>query len=232
MSIDPEMLMAYADGELGPIEAKRVERAIADDPALGEQVAQHRALRAALRERFAPVAEEPVPDRLAAMLERKVVELPRPRRRTVLPGWAGWGGAVAASLALGVALGLGLGTGPGDQGYVRTQDGRLYASGPLASALDTRLAADAGSIRAPVSFRDAQGRYCRVFVSAAADGIACRGDKGWALDQTRPGSARDKADYAQAGSSDPALMAAAQDMMAGDPLDAAAEQTARAAGWR
>ena len=33
MSIDPELLMAYADGELGPIEAKRVERAIAADPA-------------------------------------------------------------------------------------------------------------------------------------------------------------------------------------------------------
>jgi hypothetical protein len=36
----------------------------------------------------------------------------------------------------------------------------------------------------------------------------------------------------QAGSTDPELMAAAQQMMAGDPLDAGAEAKARAAGWR
>jgi hypothetical protein len=38
--------------------------------------------------------------------------------------------------------------------------------------------------------------------------------------------------YAQAGSADPDLMAAAQDMMAGAPLDAAGEARARARGWR
>lgn len=228
MSVDPEMLMAYADGELGPIEAKRVERAIAGDPALAEQVAQHRALRAALGARFAPVAEEPVPDRLAAMLRSNVVELPRPRARAKVPGWARWGGAVAASLALGVVVGHSL----QDPGYVRTRDGKLYASGALAGALDQQLASDQGAVRTPVSFRDAGGSYCRVFTSRAADGIACRGADGWTLRQTRPGAQQGETDYAQAGSADPALMAAAQDMMAGDPLDAAAEAQARSAGWR
>jgi hypothetical protein len=38
--------------------------------------------------------------------------------------------------------------------------------------------------------------------------------------------------YAQAGSADPDLMAAAQDMMAGAPLDAAGEADARVHGWR
>ena len=50
--------------------------------------------------------------------------------------------------------------------------------------------------------------------------------------ETRPGSQAGKAEYAQAGSTDPALMAAAQEMMAGDPLDAPAEVRARAAGWQ
>jgi len=229
MSVDPEMLMAYADGELGPIEARRVERAIAADPALAEQVAQHRALRAALSTRFAPVAEEPVPDRLAAMLRSNVVELPRPSARAKkLPGWARWGGAVAASLALGLVVGHSL----QDPGYVRTRDGQLYASGALAGALDKQLASDQGAVLTPVSFRDAQGSYCRVFTSRAADGIACHGADGWTLRQTRPGAQQGKTDYAQAGSADPALMAAAQDMMSGDPLDAAAEAQARSAGWR
>jgi len=45
MTIEPEMLMAYADGELDPLNAKRVERAIASDPALAREVERHRALR-------------------------------------------------------------------------------------------------------------------------------------------------------------------------------------------
>jgi hypothetical protein len=230
MSIDPEILMAYADGELSPIEAKRVERAIAADPALGEEVARHRALRAKLSGHFAPVADEPVPDRLAAMLRSSsnVVELPvrKPARR--IPGWTRWGGAVAASLVLGLAIGHGL----QDPGVVQTRGDQLYAAGTLAGALDQQLASSQGAVQVPVSFRDAKGSYCRVFTSGTADGIACRDNQGWALRQTRAGSSAAKTDYAQAGSADPVLMAAAQEMMAGDPLDAGAEATARAKGWR
>lgn len=228
MSIDPEMLMAYADGELGPIEAKRVERAMAADPALAEQVAQHRALRAALNAHFAPVSQEPVPDRLAAVLKSNVVELPLPQKRAEAGGWLRWGGAIAASLVLGLAIGHGWQT----EGVVRTQGGQLYAAGTLATALDGELAANQGAVRVPVSFRDTRGDYCRVFTSNTADGIACRDAQGWALRQTRAGAAGAKTDYSQAGSADPALMAAAQEMMAGDPLDAAGEARAKAAGWR
>jgi hypothetical protein len=228
MSIDPEMLMAYADGELGPLDAKRVERAIAADPALAEQVAQHRALRAALNAHFAPVAEAPVPDRLAAMLQSNVVALPPPARRPVAGGWIRWGGAVAASLVLGLAIGHGW----QPAGMVRTQGGQLYASGTLATALDGQLAANQGAVQVPVSFRNGQGDYCRVFTSTTADGIACRDSQGWALRQTRAGAGAGTTDYRQAGSADPALMAAAQEMMVGDPLDAAAETKARAGGWR
>lgn len=230
MSIDPEMLMAYADGELSPLEAKRVERAIATDPALAEEVARHRALRARLSGHFAPVTEEPVPDRLAALLRSNsnVVALPvrKPARR--IPGWTRWGGAVAASLVLGLFIGQGL----QPQGVVRTKGGQLYAAGTLAGALDTQLASNRGAVGVPISFRDAKGSYCRVFTSSATDGIACRDSQGWALRQTKAGSSAAKTDYAQAGSADPALMAAAQEMMAGDPLDAAAEAKAKASGWK
>ncbi len=225
MTIDPEMLMAYADGELGPIEAKRVERAITEDPELAKQVAQHRHLRAAMNAHFAPIAEEPVPDRLAAMLQSQVVPLPQ---RVTTRVWPRWAGAIAASLVLGLAIGHGW-QGGGD---FRSQDGRLYAAGRLASALDRQLAANDGAVRTPVSFREAGGRYCRVFTSASADGIACRDRQGWELEQTRAGRAAVKSAYAQAGSAAPELMTAAQEMMAGEPLDAAAERSAQAAGWR
>lgn len=228
MSIDPEMLMAYADGELGPLEARRVERAIAEDPALGVEVARHRALRARLSGHFAPVAEEPVPDRLAAMLRTNVVELPAGMSAARMPGWMRWGGAVAASLALGFAIGHGL----QDRGVVQTRGGQLYAAGTLAIALDGQLAADRGAVQVPVTFRDAGGSYCRVFISPAAEGIACHDRQGWGLRQTRAGGAVAKTDYVQAGSTGAAVMAAAQEMMAGAPLDATAEVQARASGWK
>jgi hypothetical protein len=228
MSIEPETLMAYADGELGPIEAKRVERAMADDPALAEQVAQHRAFRTRLNAHFAPVTEEPVPDRLAAMLKSNVVELPQRPARPALPGWTRWSGAIAASLVLGLVVGHGW----PDGATVRNRDGQLYAAGTLATALDGQLASNQGVVQVPVTFRDAKGGYCRIFTSAGIDGIACHDAQGWALRQTRAGSVAAKREYVQAGSADAALMAAAQEMMAGDPLDAAAEAKARAADWR
>jgi hypothetical protein len=87
-------------------------------------------------------------------------------------------------------------------------------------------------VKVAVSFRDKQGAYCRVFSSSATDGIACRDASGWALRRTQQGSTTQRGYYAQAGSPDPDLMAAAQDMMAGEPLDAKAEAAARGAGWR
>ncbi|WP_294052572.1 anti-sigma factor [Sphingomonas sp.] len=228
MSIDPEMLMAYADGELGPLEARRVERAIAEDPALGEEVARHRALRARLSGHFAPVTEEPVPDRLAAMLRSNLVELPVRKPVARIAAWMRLGGAAAASLVLGLAIGHGL----RDRGVVQTRSDQLYAAGTLASALDGKLAADQGATQVPVTFRDAGGSYCRVFISRAVEGIACHDRQGWALRQTRAGGAMAKTDYVQAGSTGAAVMAAAQEMMAGAPLDATMEARARASGWR
>ncbi len=226
----PEQLMAYADGELGPIEAKRVERAIAADPALAAEVERHRALRARIAGSFAPVADEAVPDRLAALLQGNVVALPAPAPRARTWTWWREAAALAACLVLGLLIGIGVPRG----GPVTARGDGLYAAGPLAAALDRQASGGKdGDVRIAVSFRARDGAYCRVFDSAAADGIACRDAQGWALRRTQRGSAAASGPaYAQAGSADPELMATAQDMMAGDPLDAAAEQAARDKGWR
>ena len=227
MTIDAETLMAYADGELDPLTAKRVERAIAADPTLADEVAQHRALRERLSAGFAPVAEAPVPDRLTSLLSRTVVPMPTPVPAKPRSRWQA-ASALAACLLVGVFVGHQW----QDVGPVAARDGRLYAAGDLSRALDTQLAAIDGAVRVPVSFRERSGAYCRVFTSTTTDGIACRDGSGWALRQTRTGSGEAGTDYRQAGSGEAALMAEAQAMMAGDPLDAAAERTARERGWR
>lgn len=226
MTIDPETLMAYADGECDPLTTARVERAIAADPELAAQVAAHRTLGARLTSAFAPVAEEPVPARLAAPLATNVVAFPRraPRRFR-----AGWAGAIAASLVVGLMLGRG--TAP--VGPIAAGPGGLVARATLASALDSQLGSQGvqNGVRMVASFKARDGAYCRVFDGRATSGIACRDDGGWSLRQTVSGHAETGA-YRQAGSADVALLAQAQDMMAGAPLDQAGEAAAAAKGWR
>ena len=226
---DDELLMAYADGELDPLNAKRVEKAIAADPALGKIVEGHRALRSKLGDAFAPVLNQPVPDHLAAMLQSNAVAFtpkpaPAPQPRRWLSGLA-----IAASLVAGIAVGTQWAGRPGP--IAAGKDG-LIASGPLAHALDTQLASAAGDTRMLASFRDSNGGYCRVFAGQSFDGIACKGASGWQLRQMQSTGAASGADYRQAGSGNAAIMAAAQNMMAGDPLDETAEKQAVSKGWR
>ena len=214
---DDDMLMAYADGELDPLTAKRMERAIAADPALAETVAAHRALRLRLGAAFAPVLEAAVPDHLAAMLETNVVAItpramPVPQPRHWLSGLA-----VAASLVVGVALGT---QWQGPTGPVSASGSSLMASGNLARALDTQLASTSGDTRILVSFRVAGGGYCRVFAAPALDGIACRSGATWELRQTQASGARRDAAYRQAASDDRTFGAPRDTVPTGDAHEA------------
>ncbi|GAA4767602.1 anti-sigma factor [Stakelama sediminis] len=236
MSIPPETLMAYADGELDPIAAKRVEKAMAADPDLARQVAEHRALAEQLRGTFASVAEAPVPESLRAPLEAsaKVASLdearaPRSGRST---HWFRNAGALAAMLVVGVMVGQLV---PHDGGPVAEKRGALVASGTLAHALNTQLAAtqpEDAPVRMLVSFRDRQGAYCRTFAGSMANGIACHQGDGWRIRQLRAGHAEAATAYRQAGSEAAAVLADAQTMMAGAPLSADQEARARADHWR
>lgn len=217
---DDELAMAYADGELDALAAKRFEARMAGEPQLGEAVAAQRALRTRLSAAFAPAADAPLPDRLAGLLEAKVATLPV-RRQWWVPG------SIAASLAVGVLAGHSWQPGPAGG------SDRILASAPLAHALDTRLASEAGGTRMVASFRDKAGAWCRVFAAADGDGVACRDGGAWVVRQLDSSAkAATQGAYRQAGSASPQVMAAAQDMMAGDPLAADAERRARDAGWR
>ncbi len=249
MTITPEMLAAYADGELGADDAAKVEAAIAVDPALAENVRAHQALREKLSAHFAPILDQPVPQHLTAMLGQEtksakdnVVDLTQIRRareeekranaprRTMSPRWA-IGGVLAASLALALIFGT-RPSAPG--GLIDMKDGALVASGALSKALDTQLASaqEGAPVRILLSFKAQNGHYCRGFEQGPTAGIACHDAGHWQIVRTQSDQ-QEKADggYRQAGSNASGIMAAAQEMADGAALDARGEQAAREAGW-
>lgn len=227
MTFDDARLMAWLDGELDAAEGAEVEAAIAADPALAARVEEQRRLRDRLRAHYGPVADEPVPERLSALLETNVVAF-SPRRPSSRPAWQ-LPAAIAASLVLGLFGGRLL---PGGDGPVALDAGRLEARGALASALDAQLASDQraeAETRIGISFARADGRWCRTFEGVALSGLACRDAGGWQLVMTDEGRGA-QGGYRQAGSG--RILGAAQEMMAGEPLDAAGERAARDSGWQ
>ncbi|KMS58515.1 anti-sigma factor family protein [Sphingobium cupriresistens] len=225
--IGEAMLIALVDGELDEVNRRRVERAVAADPALAARLAQHRSLRARLAGHYAPVAQEPVPDRLRAVLEESATVAPLVRPA---PRWRDWamGGAVAASLVLGLGLGRMSGKEPGSIG---TQDGVMVAQGALATALDTQLASAQkdDAIRIGLTFQRKGGGWCRSFDGAIA-GVACREGEGWQVQQALPGAGQSNT-YRQASSADARVMATVEALIDGAPADAAGEKAAQAKGW-
>lgn len=232
-----EMLMAYADGELEGEERALVEAAIAADPEVAGAVAQHRALRARLSGAFDDVLAEPVPARLVALLEAPVapaapvVDLASRRapRRFGPPALL----AMAASLVVGVFVGLFAPRGP--EAPFDASGGALLARGALAEALDGRLAAEGvvSGVRIGLSFRDRSGTYCRTFSvedRTALAGLACSQGAGWQVEVLAAGEAAGELRAASA--LPPAVLAAVESKMAGEPLGAAAEAAARESGWR
>lgn len=238
MTVSRAELIAFADGELAGPRARAVEAAIAADPALQRDLARHRALKAQLRAHFDPIAAEPIPASLTALLQPSageasgnVVGLAAARERKAararlprLPRWS-WvaGPALAASLAFAILVPRG---GDGDG---------VYADAQLAGVLDERLVAQQSpgdGTRVLVSFRDRSGAYCRAFSGAEGGGIACRDAAGWKLAALGEGSAGATTTFRMAGAGDAAILARAQMMAAGSALDADQEAEARARNWR
>lgn len=235
MQLDDETLIAFADGELDAPRRRAVEAALAADPLLREQLERQQRLRARIAAHYAPVADEPVPERLSALLsggaeENNVVSLADARAKRARPMWQTLT-ALAATLVLGLFAGSLV---PRGSGPVAVENGAMVARGNLAEALETQLAstqAGAGT-RIGVSFAAADGRFCRTFEAPALAGLACRGEDGWQLVTTAaPAGGAAEGGYRQASSGSRLVLEAAQEMMAGDPLDAEAERRASEAGW-
>ena len=96
-----DKLSAFLDGELPEAEARAIETALADDPALQAELEALMAVDAAIQGEFAAQLDEPVPMGLAAAI--KDAPLPEsPANLTSAPTGFGWMSAAAAALMLAV----------------------------------------------------------------------------------------------------------------------------------
>lgn len=246
MKFSDETLMAYADGELDDATRATVERAIRADPSLAAKVRQHAAMRSNVFAAFGPIADEPVPPRLAAATRSgKVIQLNSARAARAEAtqekrrwSWAEWGGIAAALIVGVVAGGAGVSGLQDDARLAATAGagGALLAKGDLAAALSNQLAGaapEAGAVRIGVSFEARGGGYCRTFTMGAAAGLACRNGAEWRVPLMAEATKGASGDYRQAGSEMPPVVLDAIDArMAGQTLDAKAEEAARDRGWK
>jgi hypothetical protein len=239
MSISDEILIRYADGEASADDRLLVEAALAADPAVAERLAAHQGLAARVKAAFAPAAEAPVPPALLSLLEvpapeadSKVVPLNRFRAKTpTAPQWMAWA-AMAACLVIGVMVGSQMpwGAGPG------LIDRQQNARGALMAALDGQLASQPNkgqAVRIGVSFRKAGGGVCRTYSAPGSAGLACREGGKWKVMVAVAQGPASTSEFRTAGSeTPPAVLEAMDDLIVGEPLDAAGEAAARKAGWR
>lgn len=240
---DEATLMAYADGELDETTRLSVESAARDDAGLAARIAGHIALREKLRQAYAPVIDEAIPDGLLAVLgeaesqptgvasldERRTRQVGRATKRNW--SWPEWT-AMAASLVLGVFATLFLAR----PQTIGVRDGVLVAQGELAEALSVQLAsAQSGAepVQLGLSFRNREGSYCRTFQFGTTAGLACRSATAWRVEAVSATTAIPAGETFRTAAAmlPPALLAAVEETIDGDAFDADDERAARDEGW-
>jgi hypothetical protein len=241
MRYSEDTLMAFADGELDDAMRAEIEAAMAADPEIARTIERHLALAARIRARYEGIAGEPVPDRIAALVSApesaSVADLASRRRERAGPPrhrrtghWA----ALAASVVVAVLVGTLLLREP--FAPFHTVDGRRVARGELDRALTSELAAlpAESDVDIGISFRDHEGRFCRTFYlqqESPVAGLACFDGEQWELPVLADAAPREDGLRA-AGAMPLEVLRAVDAAIEGDPLDAAAEASARDAGWR
>lgn len=153
--------------------------------------------------------------------------------------WFEWG-AMAASVAAGAVIAH-LALRSPEANLFGTAGGQIVAQADLSHALSTQLASDQ-SADAPVqiglSFKSKAGDTCRTFTVKEQNvlgGLACRQGNDWHVQVLAnvPAGTNGQGGYKPAGGSMPAaVLAAVEQQIAGDPLDAAGEAAARSRGWK
>lgn len=240
---DDAIVHAYVDGELDAATSARLEADCRNDAALAARIARQRELSARLRAEYGPVVEEPIPQRLRDALmhpnsSEAVIPIGGARKTAPRPSWSvrEWG-ALAAALVFGALLGpfvfresSGL--------PIANEGGRLVAAAYLEAALSTQIAGTATEdalARIDLSFRAANGDYCRVFtLRTEAGGLACRRDGRWAVAMLNaPAEPTSEAGgFRQASSTlSPAMLSAMTALGASDALTPDEEQQRLGSGW-
>lgn len=250
MTITHETLSAYLDGELSSADMQAVEAALETDPELAIQFADIAEANEAMTSAYRPLADEPIPDHILAMVkagtdDSNVVSLAEVKSQSSFSRWLM---PIAASLAM--VLGFAVGTNVNDDTissdalYAQltgsiTQDSPLFdilEGTPSAQSVGFQGAADV-LIEPLMTFQAANGVYCREVriesPNSAQKGVVCRDDEIWnivLLTQVR--KAVDTPDFRTAsGNSDNYIDEMIDDLIIGIPLDLDAEASAMKQGW-
>ncbi len=236
-----ETLSALLDGELPEREAGELRRAIAADPELAARYDSLRQANEALRAAYVPIAEEPLPEAVLALLDQAPTE-----RDNVVPlirGRSVWRPVLAAAAALVLGLFAGLQLAERGAPYPGIGPGVVASDDPLHRVLEHersgRTAGIAGTGAVPqLTFLSRDGGYCREVLAphpaGAVRALACRNDGQWAVLFSALEAAGDGGGerYSAAGTDTAAAFDTAVDgLIDGVPLDAAAERRVIAGGW-
>ncbi|CAN7382140.1 hypothetical protein LJR225_002381 [Phenylobacterium sp. LjRoot225] len=195
MRLTDDILSAYIDGELPVEAATRVALALTRDPDAVRRLDELRQGDAALWEAFE--CSRPGEADLTASVTAWM------RRAETSRALAGR----VALLAVAAALGFGVGVIATPRDIRLSPAHGLLADGGLERALDAQLSNAPGRVRIALTFRAADGRFCREFhAGLALEGLACRHGDSWRLAVLSSPSAGNGGDRARSGGVGPVVL--------------------------
>lgn len=250
LELTDELLVAYVDDELDPDQRAMVKGVLESNPALSRRADEMRLARDLLSEGF-PLEKDV---RLPARVETAVKNLAAASaphsssRRIAFRVRHRWSRAIAAGLLLCGVVGA---------SYVIWRDAseltadkvtaltQIDPQNPLHDVLESRPSAvlievpkENAAMRAVLTFRAKDGRFCREFEilsdAGGSTGIACRENDHWrteVLVKAAPASPNSNY-YVPAGASDDSAVAEVFERLAQDEPLSATQEVHLLAGWR
>jgi hypothetical protein len=251
LDITDELLVAYVDDELDTAQRAMVRSVLDNNPALCRRADEMRLARDLLREAFPlrpdasiPVSIDAAANRLAEACAR---QSSRPRLAFLFQNRRKY--AVAAGVVLCVAVAASylarrVGSEPSRRPVTAltliAPDTPLHGvleSSPSAEVIN--VPAEDAAMRAVLTFRTKDGRFCREFEilagSGGSTGIACREHGEWRAEVLLSAAAAPSNSnyYTPAGQSDePAVAEVVERLIQGDPLGTEEEARVLASGWQ
>lgn len=215
LDLTDELLSAYLDGELDADTKARIEQALGNDAGARVRLERMQAADARLREDFKLGSS--ADDKLAqAILHAEPLPSPVKRPSRI------WPAVLAAGIA-GIVVGFAIA--PRSVNDAAIAANRAVDS-TLSNALETFASgarSDSDRIEIVLTFKSQDGRFCRLFRSPGAEGLACRESDAWRM-QAWDGTVDNSNAFRAAGASE--IIDNAMDRLGGgaalDPTDEAA----------
>jgi hypothetical protein len=222
--LDPDLLAAYADGQLSPDEAAKVERQLEESPEDRRTVENLREMNMHLASAFEAPLRAPLSPRLRKQLAGDG------RTMGVRFSWpVAAGSALAASIALAAGYLVG---NPGRVAEPGLAAGELAPNSALHALLESGREGNStshghGTASIGTTFIDGRGEPCRDVEwfgdtgESSTGAIACRRGEGWLVEiaVSRPAAGADKREaYVPAAGATEAVMVAALEALEAGPV--------------